>query len=72
MCFVFGGLANGSKEARSNIPIYLNDLYQIDLRNTKNTEWAITPVCLLSYLLKFENVRRKDRKVDRELFFWNL
>ncbi|XP_049938757.1 host cell factor 1-like [Schistocerca serialis cubense] len=38
--YLFGGLANVGHDSKNNIPLYLNDLYALDLQ-TKMTAWNI-------------------------------
>ncbi|KAF4523888.1 hypothetical protein B566_EDAN010206, partial [Ephemera danica] len=37
--YLFGGLANDSDDPKNNIPIYLNDLYTLELRSNSAVAW---------------------------------
>lgn len=39
--YLFGGLANQSEDPKNNIPMYLNDLYTLDVRSGPTATWSM-------------------------------
>lgn len=54
ICYVFGGLANERNDPKMNVPVYLNDLYCIDLKASYNQlQWEFPEV---NFYFFFENI----------------